>query len=239
MVNKMIEKIKDFIEIDKKEVLRYLKYKNQNIDDNLSKMIEESILETKKIINPRFIYRKYLIKKLKYNDEKNELMLEDGNIVFKSNDLYKLLENCNECMLISATLGLEIERELRKLTYTNLTKGVILDACATTAIEEVCDIVQDNISRDLQKINKYITSRYSPGYGDLSIEYNVQINNILNSHNKLGLTVNHSGIMIPRKSVIAIIGVSDKKTKSTKKTCENCDNVKNCEYKKEGHICEI
>ncbi len=235
----MIEKINDFIEIDKKEVLRYLKYKNQNIDDNLSKMIEESILETKKIINPRFIYRKYSIKKLKYNDEKNELMLEDGNILFKSNDLYKLLENCNECILISATLGLEIERELRKLIYTNLTKGVILDACATTAIEEVCDIVQDNISRDLQKINKYVTSRYSPGYGDLSIEYNVQINNILNSHNKLGLTVNHSGIMIPRKSVIAIIGVSDKKTKNTKKTCENCDNVMNCEYKKEGHICEI
>ena len=47
MVNKMIEKIKDFIEIDNKEVLRYLKYKNQNIDDNLSKMIELSRILSK------------------------------------------------------------------------------------------------------------------------------------------------------------------------------------------------
>ena len=57
---------------------------------------------------------------------------------------------------MAATLGLEIEREIRKLTYVNLTKGVIVDACATTAIEEVCDIVQDNIGRELLREDKYI-----------------------------------------------------------------------------------
>ena len=31
----------------------------------------------------------------------------------------------------------------------------------------------------------------------------------------------------------------DEKIKRIKKSCKNCDNAINCEYKKEGHSCEI
>ena len=181
MVNNMINNIKDLIKIDKREVLRYLQYKNQNINDDLLKIIEQSIDETKRIISPRFVLRKYSIKKIKMDNEKDQVILEDGNLILKSDDVYKLLTECDECILMAVTLGLEIEKEIRKLTYTNLTKGIIIDSCATTAIEEVCDIVQDNIARKLLREDKYITYRYSPGYGDLSIENNIYINNILNS----------------------------------------------------------
>ena len=237
MVNNMINNIKDLIKIDKREVLRYLQYKNQNINDDLLKIIEQSIDETKRIISPRFVLRKYSIKKIKMDNEKDQVILEDGNLILKSDDVYKLLTECDECILMAVTLGLEIEKEIRKLTYTNLTKGIIIDSCATTAIEEVCDIVQDNIARKLLREDKYITYRYSTGYGDLSIENNIYINNILNSQKEIGLTVTNSGIMIPRKSVVALIGVSNKGILNNKKSCDNCSNRHNCEYKKEGHSC--
>ena len=233
----MRENIKNLIEIDESEVLRYLQYKNQEIDNSLSDKIKKCINITKEIINPRFIFRKYKIKKLKFSNEKNEVYFEGANLTLKSNDIYNLLLDCDECILMSATLGLEIEREIRKLTYTDLAKGIIIDACATTAIEEVCDIVQDNISKKLLKEDKYITYRYSPGYGDLSIEKNLDINNLLNSQKEIGLTVTNSGIMIPRKSVVALIGVSRRKISNTKKSCENCSNRHNCNYKKEGNSC--
>ena len=60
---------------------------------------------------------------------------------------------------------------------------------------------------------------------------------LLNSQKEIGLTVTNSGIMIPRKSVVALIGVSDKKAISTKKSCDYCNNRHNCDYKKEGHSC--
>ena len=145
--------------------------------------------------------------------------------------------DCDECILMSATLGLEIEREIRKLTYTELTKGIIVDACATTAIEEVCDIVQENMEKSLFDKGKYITMRYSPGYGDLSIDKNKDIINILNGQNRIGLTVSDSGIMIPRKSVVAIIGISNKEIKNRKRTCENCSNRHSCKFKKEAGSC--
>lgn len=234
----MIDNIKNLIEIDEREVLRYLQYKDQDIGDNLSEKIKQCIKKTREIINPRFIFRKYKIKKLKLSDVKSEVYLEGANLTLKSNDIHNLLLECDECILMSATLGLEVEREIRKLTYTDLTKGIIIDACATTAIEEVCDIVQDNIAKKLLKEDKYITYRYSPGYGDLPIEKNVNINNLLNSQKEIGLTVTNSGIMIPRKSVVALIGVSHKEITNTKKTCENCSNRYNCDYKKEGNSCE-
>lgn len=234
----MINNIKSLIKIDEKEVLRYLQYKNQEIDDDLSQKIKQCIKVTKEIIYPRFIFRKYSITKSKSSNENGKIYLEGTNFILHSDDIYKLLQECDECILMSTTLGLEIEKEIRKLTYTDLTKGIIIDACATTAIEEVCDIVQDKIAKNLLKESKYITYRYSPGYGDLPIEKNVDINNLLNSQKEIGLTVTNDGIMIPRKSVVALIGVSHKDVNSTKRTCENCSNRHNCDYKKEGNNCE-
>ena len=173
MVNKMINNIKELIKIDKKEVLRYLQYKNQNINEDLSNLINESIEETKKIINPKFVLRRYTIKKINKENGKKQVILENGNLILESNDIYNLFEKCDECILMATTLGLDIEREIRKLTYTNLTKGVIMDACATTAIEEVCDVVQENIAKNLSSEDRYISYRYSPGYGDLSIDKNI------------------------------------------------------------------
>lgn len=234
----MRDNIKNLIEIDEKEVLRYLQYKNQDIESNLSEKIKQCIRITKEIISPRFVFRRYPIKKCEFSNAKNEVYLEGANLILKSDDIYNLLLECDECILMSATLGLEIEREIRKLTYTDLTQGIIIDACATTAIEEVCDIVQENIGKELLKENKHITYRYSPGYGDLPIEKNIDINNILNSQKEIGLTVTNIGIMIPRKSVVALIGISQKVTSNTKKSCEYCSNRHNCAYKKEGNSCE-
>lgn len=234
----MIDNIKNLIEIDEKEVLRYLQYKNQHIDNDLWYKINNCIDITKEIINPKFIFRKYVIRKSDTSDSQKEIYLQGTNINLQSNDIYDLLSDCDECILMCATLGLEIEREIRKLTYTNLTEGIIMDACATTAIEEVCDIVQAKIEKDLFKQNKYITYRYSPGYGDLDIGKNRDINNLLDSQREIGVTVTSNGIMIPRKSVVAIIGVSNKSIIRSKKSCENCNNKNNCDYRKGGDSCD-
>lgn len=233
----MIDNIKNLVNIDKNEVLRYLQHKNQDISEDLNLIIDDCVKLTKSIFSPRYTYKICYIDEEKIKENKEEVYLKDENIKFESKDLYKLLSNCDRCVLISATLGLEIEREIRKLTYTDLTRGVIVDACATTAIEEVCDIIQYNLEQDLLKQGKYITMRYSPGYGDLSIEKNKDIVNILNSQTRIGLTVSDTGIMIPRKSVVAIIGISDRKTNVSKKSCENCSRSKDCKFKKGADNC--
>ncbi|MEG2458087.1 MAG: vitamin B12 dependent-methionine synthase activation domain-containing protein [Bacilli bacterium] len=221
----------NFIDIKNEEVLRYLEYKDQIIDDNLNKLIQQCRNITKDRINPRYTFRVYSIKK-----NKGIIELEGTNLNLESRDLYNLLEDCNRCILMAATIGLDIEKDIKRYSYTDLTKGIIIDSCATVSIEEVCDVAQQQIQDKVLQDGEYITSRYSPGYGDLSIEKNIDILNILNGQKEIGLTITSSGIMIPRKSVIAIIGITDKKVYN-KKLCINCKNKSTCKFKKGVNDC--
>ena len=155
----------NLIEIDKNEVLRYLEYNGQYIDEKLDHIIDECIKITKQKINPRYNLGVYSILKEKIDDS-YQIKFKDSNISIKSKDLYKLLGGCSQCILLSTTLGIDIEKQIKINSYSNLTKSIIIDACATTAIEEFCDILQSNIEDELRKEGKYITNRYSPGYGD-------------------------------------------------------------------------
>ena len=229
----MIKDFVDSISIDREEVLRYLEYKGQDIDNNLIEIIEECRNITKDRINPRYTFRVYSIKQ-KY---KGIIELEGTNLILESNDLYEVLKDCNECILMAATLGIDIEKDIKKYSCTELTKGIIIDSCATTAIEEVCDIVQNEIENNILKNGQYLTFRYSPGYGDLSIEKNTEILTILNGQKEIGLTITNSGIMIPRKSVIAIIGITDKKVEQDKTSCSTCKNKSKCKFKKGVNSC--
>ena len=134
--------------------------------------------------------------------------------------------------------------ETRKAEYVNLAKSIIMDSAATTFVERTCDYVQEIIEKEVKKSGKYITMRYSPGYGDLPLECGKEILNILQSQKKIGLTTSSSGLMIPRKSVSAIIGIYDSskdddidkynKVKKGKKSCLECPNYNNCIYRRES-----
>lgn len=228
----MVSDFANLININENEVLRYLEYKGQYINDNLKSTINECKKLTKDKINPRYVLRVYPILR-----ENNKIEIKGSNLKLVSKDIYKLFENCDGCIIMATTLGIEIEKEIRKYSYTELTKSIILDACATVGIEEFCDLIQDSIRDKLKGQGKYITTRYSPGYGDLSIDYNVEIINILNASKEIGLTITENKIMIPRKSVIAIMGVSDKSIEDKKKSCLNCKNYNCCKYKKEDGCC--
>ena len=235
----MTEDFVDLININKYEVLRYLEYKGQDINDNLNSIIDECRTLTKEKINPRYISRVYSIKRYISSDNKDDnfIQLDGTNLKLYSRDICELLKNSDECILMACTLGIEIEKEIRKYSYTDLTKGIIVDSCATTAIEEVCDLVQEKVEKGFLEEGKYITTRYSPGYGDLSIDKNEDIINLLNAQKEIGLTITESKIMIPRKSVVAIIGVTNSLIKQEKKSCKSCKNYSTCKFKREVDGC--
>ena len=220
------------ISIEKAEVLRYLRYKGQEIESSFSEKIDLAIEQTRSIITPRAVYERY---PLKFFEDRIEV--EGTNLVLKSKDISKLLRGCD---LFAATIGTKVEMETRKAEYVDLAKSIIMDSAATTFVERTCDYVQEIIEKEVEKSGKYITMRYSPGYGDLPLECGKEILNILQSQNKIGLTTSSSGLMIPRKSVSAIIGIydsskdKDNKVKKGKKSCLECPNYNNCIYRRES-----
>lgn len=227
----------NLVDLNREEVLRYLEYNGQEIDNNLENIINDCIKITIEKIKPRYIIEAYNISKA-YEENEYKVFLEGTNLVIKSKEVYNLLSDSDKCIIMSATLGIEIEKEIRKNSFCALTKSIIIDACATVAIEQVCDLVQSKIEKGLTETNKYLTNRYSPGYGDLPLETNKYIINILDATKEIGLTITEKNIMIPRKSVVAIMGITTSKVKQELNKCLACSSYEKCKYKKGDGSCE-
>lgn len=218
--------------INKEEVLRYLGYKGQDIDENIMEMIEECRKEIKKIITPRVIYKYKDIDIKEYGVE-----VLNTNLILTGNDIKNHLKNSRECVLMAVTLGNDIEKKTRLYEKTNLTKALILDAYATTAVEEVCDSIEETVKEYVKAKGMDITFRYSPGYGDLPLGVQNSFLRVLEAQKLIGLTVSENNLLFPRKSVTAIIGIVNKDIKNKKKSCKECSNYKYCNFRREGESC--
>lgn len=218
----------DLVQVNRAEALRYLGYKDSNVDEETSKLLDEAIAELMDISQFKYVYRIFPV-----NKAEETISFENTLIKIKSKDLTNLFEFSDKAAVMAATLGFEVEKRIRYYSLTNLSKAVIFDACAASLIEVLCDYAEGEI-KEIATQDKYnITSRYSPGYGDVPISHQFEIVDALNAQKLIGLTVSDASILLPRKSVTAFIGFT-KSNKQYKKSCFNCSLYGNCKYSKEG-----
>lgn len=227
----MINKTQIDLVIDKNEVLRYLGYGSKKVDEITNDMIDNCVDEILELIKTNFVYNIYEIKKKNRN-----IFLKNSTLKLEGEDIYSHLQNSQKCAIMAVTLGSEVDRRIKYYSKSDLTKSIVFDALATTAVEALCDRVEAVIKKIALNNGYTTTSRYSPGYGDLPIEIQPKILNLLDTSKHIGLTVTDSCILIPRKSVTALIGIGkDLKTQPT--SCKNCTVYNNCLFAKRGDSC--
>lgn len=213
-------------DIPRGEVLKYLGYRGQNIDSNLERQIEGCIQAVRTCAKPRLTYRIVPI----VNGSPEGLVLEGS-------DIAALLEGCLKAIVMAATLGPEAEALLRRTEITNMADAVIMDSAQSAAIENVCDNFESDLRLHFRSENLYMTDRYSPGYGDLDLSSQSSISEFLVAEKRIGLSVTKNLIMVPRKSVTCIIGVSDSPRKLVRRGCESCRASTTCQYRESGRYC--
>jgi len=131
-------------------------------------------------------------------------MVQLDTIEVFSKDLYKNLSGCNRAYIIAVTLGMELDRLISSLKIVSPAKSFIADAVASAFAEAAADYVSEILSR-----NEKLKPRYSPGYGDLSLNVQKDVLNILNADKILGIKLGENLLMTPKKSITAIQGVID------------------------------
>ncbi|WP_326908595.1 vitamin B12 dependent-methionine synthase activation domain-containing protein [Sedimentibacter sp. MB31-C6] len=217
----------NLIKININEALRYLGYRNNNVDVETYKLLNESIIELQNICEFKYVYRIFEVK------NENNIINFENFIKITSNDLAKLFKDCKKSAVIAATIGFEVEKRIKYFNSTNLTKAVIFDACASAYIEALCDYVESEIMEIAAQEDYNTTFRYSPGYGDVPISHQKEILNALNAQKYIGLSSLDSSILVPRKSVTAFIGFN-KGNETNNKSCLNCNLYNNCSFTKKG-----
>ena len=220
--------------INKSEVLRYLGHKNQDIDEELDQLIDLCIKEVEDTSRPAYTYKVFDVEVTK----ENEIAVVGTNLILKGKDIYNHLKDAKRCAIMAATLGIVIDNTIRITGKRDVTKSFILDSCATEMIEKVCDKVEAEIIEQAKSEGFKTNFRYSPGYGDLPIDIQGEVVSILNANKTIGLTTTTSSILIPRKSVTAIVGFLEPDVKvSKKKNCGTCNLRKTCNFRREGGGC--
>lgn len=212
------------MEVNKKETLRYLGYKGQDIDTKLEILIEEASQELKNSIKPKSVHQEF---SCRVTDETTVLL---GPIKITSKNLAKNLKGCESAIIFAATIGSSADTLIKRYSITNLAKASVIQAAGAALIETFCDSLEDSIRLDAAKRDLYLRPRFSPGYGDLSLEHQRDIFNILECNKRIGLSLTDTCLMIPSKSVTAIIGLSSLKNNCLKEKCTTCTNTL-CEYR--------
>ncbi|MGE4549312.1 MAG: hypothetical protein AB7C89_07160 [Intestinibacillus sp.] len=215
--------------INRSEVLKYLRYRGGTVPEETEAQIREGMDTVLRTARPRYRFQLFDI------DRTDGLRLAGTSFALVGEDIAGLLAACDRCVLLAATLGNELESLLRRAQLTDMARAVILDACSSSAIENVCDNIEAEILKQLPGMHQ--TDRFSPGYGDMPITVQREFCEVMDTARKIGLTVSASGIMIPRKSVTAILGIADKPQPKRFRGCEHCSLFENCVFRKDGKTC--
>ena len=161
----------------------------------------------------------------------------DPEILLPGDDIRRLLDGCREAVFFALTLGAEVERLLMRAEVTNMSDAFVLDACASAAAEEAADDFERQLGREMREKGLFLTNRYSPGYGDLPLSTQRPLLDLLNAQRAIGLTLTPTNLMVPRKSVTAVMGVCDTPKESVLGNCTHCPLKSKCSFRARGLRC--
>lgn len=132
-----------------------------------------------------------------------------GTITTESKSLRKNLTGCSSAVLFAATIGAGADKLIARYAKLAPSKSVVLGALGSAMIEGWCDEICRRLSREYGEFGRSLKPRFSPGYGGFDLSAQTEIGQILDTGRKIGLYFTDSLMMIPEKSVTALVGITD------------------------------
>lgn len=157
-----------------------------------------------------------------------ENVVDIGAFKVESLNLSKILRGCDRVILIAATLGPHVDMLIRRENVKSKARGMVINAIAITAIESYMGCINKKLKEEYEGEN--LRPRYSPGYGDVPLNVQKDLLNVLDTNRKIGVSLTESLLMLPEKSVSAFIGIAKDGCMHLDKDCDICSK-RDCEYR--------
>ncbi len=216
--------------IDREEAFRYMGIKGEPPQSVVSaaEECERLLLEC---ITPKF---HWIFAEISEISGKG-IAFSGHRLILSGNDIAGHLRGCSGAVLLCATLGEGADRLIRKFQAEDMARAVVTDSLASAAVEQICDIAEEEIRGRLK--GKFLTWRFSPGYGDLPLECQGDLLAALNASRRAGIFLTDGGLLAPAKSVTAVIGISDDPIDLPRRGCGGCNMRDKCNFRKAGGRC--
>ena len=201
------------------EVRRYagLGPKTSFSEELLQSAIHDAIL----MVHPQGVWNTYV-----YDDTRHVILTPDP-ILLQGKNIQRFLVGAIQVAIIAVTIGTSLEEEVTsRFTDNAYTAALLLDAAGTAAVEQTADEVCRMIRHHSAAIGLTPGNRFSPGYGDWDILSQKEILPLSGGHS-LGISLTAAAMLVPRKSVTAIIGLYPTQNQpypldANHLSCQNC-----------------
>lgn len=223
--------------VNRDEMLRYLGYAGQQFDTELQQRVEQAASQCEQNNAPRCVHVAYPIDRT--HTEPDRVVLTGCDLVLEGSSIGRHLSGACEVVLLACTLGAASELTLRRLSATSPTDAMLYSAAASSLVEAVADESQAAIAQEAAQRGLYVGSRFSPGYGDFPLDIQPAFLGVLDASRRIGLTATRDNLLVPTKSITAVIGLFDTELppESTCTSCESCPVEGHCLLALQGRTC--
>lgn len=141
-------------------------------------------------------------------DASTATIMGEHPLKLESPKIVNYLSQAVQIAVIALTIGPKLEEKVSSyFSGGEYTLGLLLDAAGTAAVEVAADQVCDLIKNQAQHQGYLTLPRFSPGYGEWDITVQPQILSLANG-DSINLKVTDSCMLLPRKSITAVIGIT-------------------------------
>ena len=192
----MIELSNFLIELPKDRIKNRLKIpRNANFND-YDHLIEKFFT----LVEPHARYDHINIETI------NKTIVFEDSYRIISGSLANHLSDCYRITITGITIGKWLEEEIEEYKKKKRSlESLILDAVGSECAEETAQYISAIIDNEIKNNNCSPTKRFSPGYGDLSLEVQKYFFQKLKLE-EIGMSLTPTLLMIPKKSITAFIG---------------------------------
>ena len=215
--------ISDLLDIDSQQVLHNLGYNTDSEPSaRVESLVNEYVEHASQLIEPSY---SYVVKDVEW--VQGNISFVRDQIIFKSQVIARLLEHCQKVAIFVLTIGNRLEEMVGHLAEEGLVlQAAVLDAIGTEAVEKLADFVQGSIAEMASAQGLCISRRFSPGYCDWNIGQQRMVFRAMEDDHA-GVRLTEKCLMLPQKSVSAVIGIGPCNNVENYNPCKTCKK-RNC-----------
>lgn len=168
-----------------------------------------------------------------------QVALAGCDLVLEGNSIAGHLRGACKVALMACTLGAVSEREMRKHEAISVADGVMFGSCCSAFVEAAANVTEGLIVGFAHDMGLTTNWRFSPGYGDLPLSAQPALLKALDASRRLGIAVTSTNMLVPVKSVTAVLGLFEKPADGgeARDACAICRLRDGCELRKRGVTC--
>lgn len=191
-------------ELPRRAVLRFMGYRGQQITPEVDARIDEGIARALELARPRASWSVFDIPA---RTDGGPICLDGCALTLPGASIARHLDGAVSCAVMAVTVGMDVERELKRLSLVDPVGHLIFDAAATVAVEEAAAACQRSVCAYVAEHGLFSNARFSPGYGDLPLSVQPVLLACVDAQRAIGITLTDSLLMVPTKSITALMGI--------------------------------